>query len=105
MTFENEFEKRTGRKMVTRFELRQIVFQDCSSKEGHEYYEKYLKQHGFVLETELSGDYGDIYKDYEGLILLNQGDRVDIDGGGFAQIDWKCFDIDKGIMNYVLANE
>jgi len=88
--------------MKTRFEFNKEVFlgngtlHDC-----YEYYEKYLKQYGFVLDKE----YENVFKEFDRLIILNEGDRIETDGIGLRIITWKCYDIDNDIMTYVMEEE
>jgi len=88
--------------MKTRFEINEEVFLDNGTlPECYEYYEKYLKQYGFVLDKERE----DVFKEFDRSIILNEGDRIVMDGIGSKIITWKCYDIDNDIMNYVLKEE
>lgn len=88
--------------MKTRFEINEEVFLDNGDlPECYEYYEKYLKQHGFVLDKERE----DVFKEFDRSIILNEGDRIEMDGIGLRIITWKCYDIDNDIMTYVLKKE
>ena len=88
--------------MKTRFEIKEEVFLDNGTlPECYEYYEKYLKQYGFVLDKETEN----VFKEFDRLIILNEGDRIGMDGIGLRIITWKCYDIDNDIMTYVLKEE
>lgn len=88
--------------MKTRFEINEEVFLDNGTlPECYEYYEKYLKQYGFVLDKETEN----VFKEFDRLIILNEGDRIEMDGIGLRIITWKCYDIDNDIMTYVLKEE
>jgi hypothetical protein len=88
--------------MKTRFEVSEEVFLnngylvDC-----YNYYEKNLKEFGFILDKEEEA----VYKDFDKEITLNEGDRVVLDGIGLRIITWRCYDIDKDLMTYVLREE
>lgn len=88
--------------MKTRFEIYDEVFSgNRTLHECYEYYEKYLKEYGFVLDKE----YENVFKEFDRLIILNEGDRIKMDGIGLRIITWKCYDVDNDIMTYVLKEE
>ena len=87
--------------MKTRFEIHEEVFNNGTLHECYEYYEKYLKQYGFVLDKERQ----DVFKEFDRSIILNEGDRIEMGGIGLRIIIWKCYDIDNDIMIYVLKDE
>jgi len=88
--------------MKTRFEINEKVFlYNGTLPECYEYYEKYLKQYGFVLDKESES----VFKEFDRSIILNEGDRIEMDGIELSIITWKCYDIDNDIMTYVLKEE
>jgi hypothetical protein len=88
--------------MKTRFEINEEVFdEDVTLDHSYGYYEKYLKKYGFVLDKENQ----EVFKEFDRSIILNEGDRIEIDPIGFKIITWKCYNIDNDIMTYVLKNE
>lgn len=88
--------------MKTRFEINQEVFlYNGTLPECYDYYEKYLKQYDFVLDKERE----EVFKEFDRSIILNEGDRIALDGIGIRIITWKCYDIDNDIMTYVLEEE
>lgn len=88
--------------MKTRFEINEEVFLDNGTlAECYDYYEKYLKEYGFVLDKERE----DVFKEFDRSIILNEGDRIEMDGIGLRIINWKCYDIDNDVMTYVLKEE
>lgn len=88
--------------MKTRFEINEEVFLDNGTlPECYDYYEKYLKEYGFVLDKERE----DVFKEFDRSIILNEGDRIEMDGIGLRIIIWKCYDIDNDVMTYVLKEE
>ena len=88
--------------MKTRFEINKEVFLDNGTlPECYEYYEKYLKQCGFVLDKERE----EVFKEFDRSIILNEGDRIVMDGIGVKIITGKYYDIDNDIMIYILEEE
>jgi hypothetical protein len=88
--------------MKTRFEIdEEVLLQTETLPEFCDYYEKHLKQYGFVLDKERE----EIFKEYDKPILLNEGDRIEMDGIGSRIITWKCYNIDNDIMTYGLNEE
>jgi hypothetical protein len=88
--------------MKTRFEINEEVFLDNGTlPECYDYYEKYLKEYGFVLDKERE----DVFKEFDRSIILNEGDRIEMDGIGLRIITYKCYDIDNDVMTYVLKEE
>ena len=62
-------------------------------------FEEDYKNNGFVLNEQTM----EYYKIFDREIYLNKGDRVN--HVGFHRVAWKCFDIDKDIVTYVLILE
>jgi hypothetical protein len=88
--------------MKTRFEINKEVFANNGTlSECYEFYEKYLKQYGFVLDKERE----EVFKEFDRSIILNEGDRIEMDGIGLRIITWKVYDIDNDIMTYALEEE
>jgi hypothetical protein len=88
--------------MKTRFDFSSEVFQrDGDLLDCYDYYEENLKEFGFILNKEEEA----VYKEFDKEITLNEGDRVILDGIGLRIITWRCYDIDKDLMTYVLIEE
>ena len=86
--------------MKTRFEISREVFSGGRLlKECFEYYEEYYKEHGFILDKELE----EVYKEFDKEIHLNKGDSVELHGSWI--VEWKCVDLDKDVIIYVLIEE
>lgn len=88
--------------MKTRFDVSREVFSiDGNLLDCYDYYEQNLKEFGFILNKEEEA----VYKEFDKEITLNEGDRVVLDGMGIRIITWRCYDIDKDLMTYVLIEE
>tara|TARA_R110000868_G_scaffold112930_4_gene303611 strand:+ start:7297 stop:7563 length:267 start_codon:yes stop_codon:yes gene_type:complete len=88
--------------MKTRFDFSPEVFSiDGNLLDCYDYYEQNLKEFGFILDKEEEA----VYKEFDKEITLNEGDRVILDGIGLRIITWRCYDIDKDLMTYVLIEE
>lgn len=88
--------------MKTRFDFSPEVFNiDGNLLDCYDYYEQNLKEFGFILDKEEEA----VYKEFDKEITLNEGDRVILDGIGLRIITWRCYDIDKDLMIYVLIEE
>ena len=88
--------------MKTRFDFSPEVFNiDGNLLDCYDYYEQNLKEFGFILDKEEEA----VYKEFDKEITLNEGDRVILDGIGLRIITWRCYDIDKDLMTYVLIEE
>lgn len=88
--------------MKTRFDFSREVFSiDGNLLDCYDYYEQNLKEFGFILDKEEEA----VYKELDKEIILNEGDRVILDGIGLSIITWRCYDIDKDLMTYVLIEE
>ena len=88
--------------MKTRFDFSPEVFKiEGNLLDCYHYYEQNLKEFGFILDKEEEA----VYKEFDKEITLNEGDRVILDGIGIRIITWRCYDIDKDLMTYVLIEE
>ena len=87
--------------MKTRFEVGHIFLNNGTLQECFDYYENNLKEYGFILDKERE----EVFKEYNRQILLNEGDRIEMDGLGLQIISWKCYDPDNDIMIYTLIEE
>jgi hypothetical protein len=88
--------------MKTRFDFSPEVFKiEGNLLDCYDYYEQNLKEFGFILDKEEEA----VYKEFDKEITLNEGDRVVLDGIGLRIITWRCYDIDKDLMTYVLIEE
>ncbi len=79
----------------------EVFLRDGTLLECYEYYEKRLKQYGFVLDKKDES----VFKEYDRSIILKEGDKIVMDGIGLRIIAWKCYDIDNDIMTYFLKEE
>ena len=86
--------------MKTRFSISNEIFLGEGTLEDmYQYYEKYYKDKGFVLDKINE----DVYKEFDREIHLNEGDRVALQG--IRIVDWKCIDIEKNLLIYSLIHE
>jgi len=81
--------------MKARFNLNQEVFLSDNPKE---YYEKYLKDYGFIFDLKNE----DVYKEIDKPIFLNINDNVELKNIGFYSIEEKYYDVENDFISYSL---
>jgi hypothetical protein len=81
--------------MKVRFNLNQEVF---LSDNPNEYYEKYLKDYGFIFDLKNE----DVYKEIDKPIFLNINDNVELKNIGFYSIEDKYYDVENDCIWYIL---
>jgi hypothetical protein len=85
----------------TRFECSELVC-DLWKEDRDVDYKKHFKDHGFIFNKQT----GELYKDFDRAIFLNEGDRVDlIPFCSFQKVTWKYYFIDEDMMVYFLEQE
>lgn len=88
--------------MKSRFFINEEVFTAKKTlNECFNIYDKYFKEHGFVLDKECENVYIDIDIDRE----LNEGDRVCLDRVGIKIVSCKCINLTHNIIEYDLKDE
>ena len=87
--------------MKTKFEINSEIFlANGTLEECFEYYEKYYKQQGFILDKEKE----EVYIIFDEKFDFNEGDRIEI-FGCTRIVDWKSTDITNRIITYSLDEE
>jgi hypothetical protein len=88
--------------MKTKFDVSNYCFlnEGGTVAQGEEIFEKELKDNGFLYDKETET----VYTTVDRHIDLNEGDRVSLCIGIFI-VEWKCYDIDEDVVEYVLKEE
>lgn len=83
--------------MKIRFRVSNLVWDECkTSLEFYDFYDKNLKEYGFILDKFEE----DIYIEYKRDVILDVDDLVSIIGWGITKITYKFYDVDTNIMTY-----
>ena len=88
--------------MKTKFTINDEIFGNKNLEtlpEYHEYYEKYYKDDGWLLDKEME----DVYMILDKEIQLNIGDYVSMHG--LRKVTWKCVYPIDDIIEYALEEE
>ena len=87
--------------MKTKFEISSEIFLTNGGLEKcYEFYEKYYKKYGFILDKENE----EVYIIFDEQFDFNEGDRIEILGHSRI-VDWKSTDITNKIITYSLDDE
>ena len=87
--------------MKTKFEINSEIFLDNGGLEKcFEYYEKYYKKYGFILDKKNE----EVYIIFDEQFNFNEGDRIEL-FGITRIVDWKNTDITNRIITYSLDEE